>query len=138
MHLSFAGDVAVSQTLIRAIVRTQVISLLGSLLGILVITTIMGRSLAWGALCVLPCALAVLVNFAIMGWVGMPLGVATSMFSGMTLGIGVDFAIHLLERYRRLRDRGPPPRPALRIRDPHAQDDDRAGRDLLSRRPRPA
>ena len=106
MQLSFAGDVAVSQTLIRAIVRTQIISVLGSLLGILVVTTIMGRSLAWGALCVLPCAVAVLVNFAVMGLIGMPLGVATSMFSGMTLGIGVDFAIHLLERYRHQRERG--------------------------------
>jgi predicted RND superfamily exporter protein len=36
----------------------------------------------------------------------MPLGVATSMFAGMTLGIGVDFAIHLLERYRLARRRG--------------------------------
>jgi len=106
MHLSFAGDVAVSQSLIGAIVRTQIISLLGSLIGILAITAVMGRSLGWGALCVLPCALALLINFAVMGWTGMPLGVATSMFSGMTLGIGVDFAIHLLERYRKLRAGG--------------------------------
>ena len=98
--LEFAGDVAVSQTLIDAIVSTQVRSLLISLLGIFAITAIMGRSLVWGVLCVLPCALAVLTNFAVMGWTGMPLGVATSMFAGMTLGIGVDYAIHLLERYR--------------------------------------
>ncbi len=35
-----------------------------------------------------------------MGAAGIPLGVATSMFCGMTLGIGVDFAIHLIERCR--------------------------------------
>jgi len=106
MTLEFAGDVAVSQTLIDAIVTTQVRSLLASLIGIFVVTAFLGRSLVWGVLCVLPCALAVLVNFAIMGWVGMPLGVATSMFSGMTLGIGVDYAIHLLERFRLARRRG--------------------------------
>lgn len=106
MTLSFAGDVAVSQTLIKAIVSTQVGSLLGSLLGILVVTTLLGQSLRWGVLCVLPCALAVLVNFAVMGIAGMPLGVATSMFTGMTLGIGVDYAIHLMERFRRARSRG--------------------------------
>ncbi|MCP4589502.1 MAG: MMPL family transporter [bacterium] len=106
INLEFAGDIAVSQTLIKAIVTTQVGSLLVSLVGILVVTTILGRSLIWGVLAVLPCAFAVLVNFAVMGWVGVPLGVATSMFAGMTLGIGVDYAIHFLERYRMARARG--------------------------------
>ena len=36
----------------------------------------------------LPSALAVLIKFAAMGWLGIPLGVATSMFAAMTLGIG--------------------------------------------------
>jgi hypothetical protein len=106
LSVEFAGDVAVSQTLISAIVATQVRSLIGSLVGIFVVTALLGRSVGWGLLCVLPCALAVLMNFAVMGWLGMPLGVATSMFAGMTLGIGVDFAIHLLERYRLARSRG--------------------------------
>ncbi|MBN2563240.1 MAG: MMPL family transporter [Phycisphaerae bacterium] len=100
ISLEFAGDVAVSQALIGAIVTTQVRSLLLSLLGILAITVLMGRSIGWGIYCVLPCALAVLVNFAVMGLLEMPLGVATSMFSAMTLGIGVDYAIHLTERFR--------------------------------------
>lgn len=106
ISLELAGDTAVSQTLIGAIVTTQVRSLLVSLVGIFLVTALMGRSLLWGLLCVLPCALAVLINFAVMGMTGMPLGVATSMFSGMTLGIGVDFAIHFLERYRLARRRG--------------------------------
>lgn len=101
IKLGFAGDVAVSQTLIAAIVNTQVWSLLLSLAGVLGVTALLGRSLGWGILCVFPCALAVLINFALMGFLAMPLGVATSMFAGMTLGIGVDYAIHLLERYRR-------------------------------------
>ena len=106
IRLEIGGDVAVSQTLIRAIVTTQVGSLAVSLVSILIVTTLLGRSAAWGALCVLPCAVGVILNFAVMGWTAMPLGVATSMFSGMTLGIGVDYAIHLLERYRLARARG--------------------------------
>lgn len=114
MRLAFAGDTPVSQTLIGAIVTTQVRSLIFSLLGILLITSILGRSWVRGLLCVTPCAVAVLVNLAVMGWTGMPLGVATSMFSGMTLGIGVDFAIHYLERQRRHREVGLPPADAAR------------------------
>jgi hypothetical protein len=97
IKLGFAGDVAVSQSLIQGIVTTQLQSLFWSLAGIYVVTAIFGRSLRWGIYCVLPSALAVLINFAVMGWFNIPLGVATSMFAGMTLGIGVDFAIHLLE-----------------------------------------
>ncbi|HNQ22162.1 MAG TPA: MMPL family transporter [Phycisphaerae bacterium] len=111
--LGYAGDVAVSQTVIDAIVTTQVRSLLGSLLGITLVTTCLGHSLRWGLLSVLPSALAVLINFAVMGLAQIPLGVATSMFAGMTLGISVDFAIHLLERYRLVRDRGMAVAPAV-------------------------
>lgn len=100
IDLDFAGDVAVSQTLIDAIVTTQIRSLLLSLIGILVVTVLLSRSIRWGIYCVIPCALAVLVNFAVMGWLQIPLGVATTMFAGMTLGIGIDFAIHLIHRFR--------------------------------------
>lgn len=103
ISLSFAGDVAVSQALIDAIVRTQVQSLAMSLVGVLVVTVVLSRSLGWGALCVLPCALAVPLNFAVMGLLGIPLGVATSMFASMSVGVGVDYAIHFIERYRIVR-----------------------------------
>ncbi len=106
MGLTFGGDVAVSQAMIGGIVETQTQSLLLSLVGIVVVASLLSRSITWGVLCVLPAAIAVLMNFAVMGFVGMPLGVATSMFSGMTIGIGVDYAIHLLERARLRAARG--------------------------------
>ena len=108
ISLGFAGDVAISQTLIQAIVRTQLTSLLLSLAGILAVAALLARSARRGLLCVLPCSLAVLINFAIMGWLGIPIGVATSMFAAMTLGIGVDFAIHLIERRELLIAAGTP------------------------------
>jgi len=100
LHLSFGGDVAVSQAMIPAIVRTQVTSLLISLGGIFVVAWVLFGSLSAGWLCVLPPALAVLFNYAVMGAWDIPLGVATSMFCGMTLGVGVDYSIHLIERCR--------------------------------------
>jgi len=106
MRLGFAGDVAVSQALIGAVVSTQVESLAFSLLGIFAVTAWLARSPRRGLLCVLPAAIAVLLNFAAMGWLGIPLGVATSMFAGMTLGVGVDYAIHLLARLARIRESG--------------------------------
>ncbi|HYO16354.1 MAG TPA: MMPL family transporter, partial [Thermoanaerobaculia bacterium] len=106
IRLGFAGDVAVSQAMIRGVVSTQAGSLVLALAGIFAMTAFLGRSFRWGLYCVLPSALAVLLNFAVMGWLGIPLGVATSMFAGMTLGIGVDYAIHLLSRLDRARAEG--------------------------------
>ena len=60
-----------------------------------------------------PSFFAVLIKFAAMGWLGIPLGVATSMFAGMTLGIGVDFAIHVVEGYGLAQAGGVPPTEAL-------------------------
>src|SRR4029078_2819863 len=75
LSLSFAGDVAVSQTLIEAIVQTHIRSLIGSLGGIFLVVAVLARSVPWGIYCVLPCCLGVLLNFAVMGWMGIPLGV---------------------------------------------------------------
>jgi predicted RND superfamily exporter protein len=113
IHLEFAGDVAVSQALIEAIVHSQVTSILGSLIGILVVTAVLFRSFPWGVVCMLPAGLAVAATFGAMGWTGTPLGVATSMFAAMVLGVGVDFAIHLIEGYRQRIARGEGPEAAI-------------------------
>jgi predicted RND superfamily exporter protein len=111
-HLGFAGDVAVSQAMIPAIVRTQVSSVAGSLLGCLTALLLLHRSLRLGVIAVLPTALSTLWIFGLMGWLGIPLGVATSMFCAITIGIGDDYAIHFVERYRSARAAGHG-RPAL-------------------------
>lgn len=99
IKLTFAGDVAVSQSLIGGIVSTQLQSLIWSLLGIFLVTALLGGSWRWGFFCLVPSLLAVLIKFSVMGWLDIPLGVATSMFAAMTLGIGVNCAIHLLEGF---------------------------------------
>jgi uncharacterized protein len=112
VRLGFAGDVAVSQAMIPAIVRTQVVSVLGSLLGCLGALLLLHRSLRLGLLAVLPTALATLWVFGLMGWLAIPLGVATSMFCAITIGIGDDYAIHFIHRYLAARAAGSD-RPAL-------------------------
>jgi predicted RND superfamily exporter protein len=106
IKLGFAGDVAVSQSLIHGIVTTQLQSLAWSLAGVFFVTACFGGSLRWGVCCLLPSLLAVVVKFAVMGWLDIPLGVATSMFAAMTLGIGVNCAIHLMESWDQTRAGG--------------------------------
>lgn len=97
--LRFAGDVAVSQAMIPAIVGTQVKSLLMALVGNFLLIAVLYRSAVTGLIGALPSSAAVLWVLGGMGWAGVPLGVATSMFCAISLGVGVDYAIHFLERY---------------------------------------
>ncbi|HEX9941373.1 MAG TPA: MMPL family transporter [Thermoanaerobaculia bacterium] len=98
-RLRFAGDLAVSQAMIPAIVLSQIASVLLSLLGAVTILCLVQGSLRWGLLASLPVVVSVLWVFGFMGFAGIPLGVATSMFCAITLGTGVDFAVHLVNRF---------------------------------------
>lgn len=101
ISVRFGGDVAVSQAMIPAIVESQLVSLGLALAGTLVVATLLYGSLAVGLVVVAPVAAAVLWIFGVMGWLGIPIGVATSMFCAVTLGIGIDYGIHLFDRFRR-------------------------------------
>lgn len=105
-RVELAGDLGVSQAMIPAIVRTQTGSLLFALAASFVVLSLLLRSPRLGLACAVPTALAVAWTFGLMGWLGIPLGVATSIFCAVTLGIGDDYCIHFLERFRAARAAG--------------------------------
>lgn len=65
-----------------------------------VISAILLRSLIGGLLVAVPLALAVAVNFGVMGLLGIPLDTMTSAISAMAVGIGADYAMYFLFRTR--------------------------------------
>ncbi len=99
-RVELAGDLAISQAMIPAIVRTQTGSLLGALAANILVLSLLCRSLRLGLACAAPTVVAVAWTFGLMGWIGLPLGIATSIFCAVTLGIGDDYCIHFLQRYR--------------------------------------
>ncbi len=99
-RLAFAGDVAVSQAMIPAVVASQITSLAIALCGSFAVVWLVYRSLTAALWATLPPALAALWLLGAMGWAGMPLGVATSMAGALTLGIGVDYGVHFVDRHR--------------------------------------
>ncbi|MDH3889563.1 MAG: MMPL family transporter [candidate division Zixibacteria bacterium] len=80
--------------------QTHIRSVLFSILCVLLLTGLMFRSMVAGLLCTFTVAVAVLVNYAVMGIGGIGLGVGTSMFASIAIGAGVNFPIHLLDRLR--------------------------------------
>src|SRR4029079_15827286 len=59
------------------------------------------RSVRWTAITMAPVLADTLLLFAALGYAGVPLGIATSMFAALTLGAGLDFALHYVHAYRR-------------------------------------
>lgn len=65
----------------------------------LVSSLLFGSSIA-GLLSVLPVATSILLIYSAMALMDIRLGIGTSMFASVAIGLGVDFAIHTLDRIR--------------------------------------
>ena len=103
-HLS--GDVPVGLEVVGAIVRNQLRSIGGTLAQIAVLLLVVLRSVRLTAAALAPVLAAALIMFAVLGFGGIPLGIATSMFAALTLGAGVDFSLHFVHAYHRERREG--------------------------------
>ncbi|MES1243613.1 MAG: MMPL family transporter [Acidobacteriota bacterium] len=103
-HLS--GDVPVGLEVVGAIVRNQLRSIGGTLAQIALLLLVVLRSVRRTAVALAPVLAAALLMFAVLGFGGIPLGIATSMFAALTLGAGVDFSLHFVHAYHRERRDG--------------------------------
>lgn len=69
-----------------------------SLALVLLFASVLFRSAFYGMLCVTPVLFAIVIVYGVMGWSGIFLEPATSMFAAIAIGVGVDFSIHFVER----------------------------------------
>jgi predicted RND superfamily exporter protein len=93
--VSYGGDFALSYHWVRLLISSFAKAFSGSAVLVFLAVLLFSRSLRFSVLTITPILLALLLNFGVMGLLGIPFGVATSMFSSIILGIGIDYAIHL-------------------------------------------
>lgn len=96
------GEVNVSYHWIDSVDRSNSFSVALSFAAVLSVAIFVFRSFIGGVIAVFPVAMAVLLVYAVMGFGGIYLGVGTSMFSAIAIGLSIDFAIHTLDRIRDL------------------------------------
>jgi predicted RND superfamily exporter protein len=53
-----------------------------------------------GIFVTLPLAIVVFANFGVMGWLGIPLDMGTMTTAAMAIGIGADYELYLLFRFK--------------------------------------
>ena len=78
----------------------QIKSLILSAVGVWIVVSVISGSSIIGLLCLIPLCISILINFGFMSYMKIPLDVITIMISGISIGIGVDYSIHLTSRYR--------------------------------------
>ncbi|WP_319408026.1 MMPL family transporter [uncultured Desulfosarcina sp.] len=88
------------------IVNGQLRSIAVSVVIVLVLVALIMRSFIYGFLSILPLTVAICINFGVMGLLDIPLDAATAISACVAIGIGIDYGLHYLNRYRLLRDAG--------------------------------
>jgi uncharacterized protein len=108
------GFAVLFSDLVDAVVRGQIISLLLSLLLVGLFVGILFKSFVAAGLSVIPIAISIILLFGLMGHLGMELNMISAMLSSIMIGVGVDYTIHFLWRYREERFKGMDARAAIR------------------------
>ncbi len=85
----------------HVLVKGQVRSLALTAGLIFTVMFVLFLSLRVGLVAIVTCAFPIVVNFGLMGWLGIRLSVATSLIASIALGLAVDDIIHYLVRYNR-------------------------------------
>ena len=104
--ISYAGSGYTSYIFADLLMEGQVLSLGISFLIVAILLALVFRSLLIGIAGTIPIAITATVNFGVMGLLGIPLSSATALISSIAIGIGVDYAIHLIEHYMNRRNEG--------------------------------
>ena len=102
IRASLSGRVMVNYTWLKTIGDNHVRSLLLSLVFVWIAAAMMFRSLLAGALSLIPVGMSLLLVYAVMGFGSIWLGIGTSMFAAIAIGLGIDFSIHTLDRMKEL------------------------------------
>jgi len=84
----------------RLVVRSQVQSFLISISLCFLITSVLFRSYKLALYSLVPLIIPIALDFGIMGVTGIKLNAATATVASIDIGMGVDYSIHFLSRYR--------------------------------------
>ncbi|MCF8063396.1 MAG: MMPL family transporter [Deltaproteobacteria bacterium] len=101
MSLNVTGLGVVISASSHLLTMGQIKSLSLSLGVVFLIMTALFLSGKVGLIAVLPNCFPIIVAFGLMGWLGIPLSLATSLIAGIVIGLAVDDTIHYLARYNR-------------------------------------
>jgi predicted RND superfamily exporter protein len=100
LGVEITGMTVFLRDFVRLVVRSSITSILISILLVFVISWIFFRSALWGIMSVIPLSSAVILNFGIMGLLGIELSHVIALLTSIIIGVGIDFAVHYIAQFR--------------------------------------
>lgn len=97
--LEASGIAEMEVSLSNMIVSSQISSVVIAALAVFVILWISFGSVWAGAIGAFPLLFSILINFGIMGFLGINLDMVTSLITSIAIGIGIDYTIHFMSNY---------------------------------------
>jgi uncharacterized protein len=97
--LEVTGIPVLFKRLDDSIIQSQIYSLIMAIILVMTLISIIQQSLIKGLLTIIPVVATLVVLFGIMGITGIPLDIATVLTGSVTIGIGIDYAIHYISYF---------------------------------------
>ena len=100
-RFALSGLQVLYNNMLQSLFHSQIVTLGAVFLGIMLMFLILFRSVKISLLAILPNLLAASIVLGSMGIFGIPLDMMTITIAAITVGIGVDHAIHYITRFKR-------------------------------------
>ncbi len=92
--------------LIESLLGDQLSSFVTSAAALAAMMAIVYRSLVLGAIMLVPNLFPIVLVIGTMGWLGLPVNIATAMIASVSMGLTIDFTIYYVTAYRDARAEG--------------------------------
>jgi predicted RND superfamily exporter protein len=100
LTLRWSGLTYINKVWQDLMVTGMIKAVLGSFAVVFLLMMIEFRSLMLGALAMVPLSGAIVLTYGLVGWLGKDYNMPVAVCASLTLGLGIDFAIHFLQRYK--------------------------------------
>ncbi|MBN2050602.1 MAG: RND family transporter [Spirochaetales bacterium] len=100
VSLECAGTAFVMQEMNSQILPQQMYSLLLAAAVVFILITLSQKSIRLGLVSTIPILITLAALFGVMGYARLDVSVITGIMSGLTVGVGIDYAIHFMAMYR--------------------------------------
>ncbi len=100
VKVNYAGSGYKALVFTDLILEGQISSLALSLLIVIVLLSLMFKKIKIGLIGSIPIIITTFISFGIMGLFDIPLSSTTALISSIAIGIGIDYAVHFIDRYR--------------------------------------
>jgi len=98
--VKYAGSGYKALVFTDLILEGQIISLVMSMVIVIILLSLMFKKISLGLIGAVPIIITAAVSFGMMGLFNIPLSTTTALVSSIAIGIGIDYAVHFIERYK--------------------------------------